>query len=91
MEMVGHDYHFMANDVGEFVMRFAIPFLHHASCVVQYHFVVLDFTKQTFAVLCANGDEIQAFRCIIVTFQADGTAVMDFWVIVGHGMFVGFS
>jgi hypothetical protein len=91
MEMVGHDYHFMANDVGEFFLRLAIPFFHHATGVVQYHFVVFDFTEQTFAVLRANGDEIQAFRGVIVTFQANGTAVMDFWVIVGHGIFVGFS
>ena len=85
MEMVGHNYHFVANDVGEFVMRFAIPFFYHTSGIIQNHFVVFDFTEQAFAVLRADGDEIQPFRGLIVTLQANGTAVVDVGVVGGHG------
>ena len=88
MEMVGHDNHFVANNVREFFMRFVVPFLHHVSGVVQNHFVIFDFTEQAITVLRTNGDEIQTFRGIIVTLQANGAAVMDFWVVVGHGIFV---
>ena len=86
--MVGHDDHFVTNDVWKFFVRFVIPFFHHSTGVVQYHFVVFDVTEQTFAVLGANGDEIQTFRGIIVTLQANGAAVMDVGVVGGHGMFV---
>ena len=88
MEMVGHNYHFVANNVRVFVLRFAIPFFHHASGVVQNHFVVFDVTKQTFSVLRTNGDEIQAFRSVIVTLQTDGMAVVDVGVVGGHGAVV---
>ena len=86
MEMIGHDDHFVAYDVWEFVLRFAIPFFHHATGIIQNHFVLHNFTKQTFSVLRANGDEIQAFRGVIVTLQANGMAVVDVGVVGGHGI-----
>jgi hypothetical protein len=86
MEMVGHDDHFMANDIPEFVLRFVVPFFHHPTGIIQNYFVVNDFAEKAFAVLYAHGNEIQPFRGIIVTFQADGTAVVDVGAVGGHGV-----
>ncbi len=86
MEMVGHDCHFVAYNVGEFFLRFVIPFFHHVTGVVQNHFIVFDFAEQAFAVLHTHGNEIQSFRGVIVTWQANGTAVVDVWIVGGHGL-----
>jgi hypothetical protein len=38
MEMVGHDHHLVAFDIGKFAFQLEIPFFHHFSRFVQHHF-----------------------------------------------------
>ncbi len=53
----------------------------HFTCRIEMHCAIHNFPKQTFAVLCANRDEICAGTRIIETLQTNRTAVMFIRVV----------
>lgn len=56
-----------------------------AAAIVQTQFALHDFAKQTGAVVGADGDEIRPRLDVIVSLQADGSAMVAVGVIQ-HGL-----
>ena len=77
MDVVGHGYIFTGGYIGETGADGAPLGLGDFTVGGQYHGAVADVAKKIFAVLGANGDKIRPRGCVIVTFQPDGTTVMD--------------
>lgn len=83
MHMIRHYYKFVQFNMRK-MNRDIIPTLfHHPPRVIQNHFPVGDFAKQTFAVLRAHRYKIRAGLGIIIFPQPDGTAMVNFRMI-GH-------
>jgi len=61
----------------------------HAADVVQPHVAIHDFTEQQHPFVGDQGDEICPRLRIIVSLQADGSAMVAVWVI-GHGSILRF-
>jgi len=51
---------------------------------------ILDIPKQTDLFLTSNRNKIQPDTRIIVTFQTDGPAMVDVWVVLVHCAFSDF-
>lgn len=75
VEMVRHDGVFVQFNFGA-DLRGSQPFdFNDVTEGVQVHLTVNNFTKEGFAFVCANGNEINTLGGIIVSSQADGAAV----------------
>jgi hypothetical protein len=51
------------------------------SQIRQHHFPIRDIPQHAFPFADADGDEIRARLGVIVSSQADGPAVMLFWIV----------
>ena len=72
MKMIGHDDKCIHRCRREFVWQLVPPFGNQFPGVVEDHFVIVDFAKETFPPLRHNGDVIPSRLRIIVSLQASG-------------------
>jgi len=61
------------------------------SGIIQKMLSMPDFSKQTGPVMTTYCNKIQPGTRIIITFQANGPAVVDVWVVLVHWAFSDFS
>ena len=84
MDMVRHHNEFVQCCVWEMIGDGAPTLRCNPTCLVQCHFTIRDITEQTRAVVRANGEEIRPGLGIIISTQADGSAVVV-WLMMIHG------
>lgn len=78
--MIGHDNECTQTDIGETLSQ-PLPFMAgNLTSAVQPHITILDLAEQAGAAVGDNGDEISAGLGIIVSLQADGTAMVFLWI-----------
>jgi hypothetical protein len=49
------------------------------------HFTIGNFTKQAFALVGADGDEIAACGGVVVSLKSDGATMVFFWIVFHIG------
>jgi hypothetical protein len=70
-----HEWEMIGDGAPTFVRDFAE--------IVQYHYFIFDFPKQTNALIRDDGHEIRACLCVIISLQADGFPMMFVWMEFG--------
>ncbi|NMA45830.1 MAG: hypothetical protein GX945_04640, partial [Lentisphaerae bacterium] len=75
VKVIGHDYEFIQINIWEMDWNIIPTLAGNISRIVQSHFAADDFPKQACPVVGADGHKIGPGLGIIVTLQADGTAI----------------
>jgi len=89
VNMIGHDDERIQCHVGKVGWNVQPTLFGHAAGVVQPHVAIHDFTEQRHPFVGDQGDEICPWLGVIVTFQADGSAMVAVRVI-WHGLILRF-
>jgi len=76
MHMVGHHHKCIQERIRK--MRwYSLPaFANNLATFIQQPFSIFNFTEKASLVIGANGNKISAALCIIISRQADGTAMV---------------
>lgn len=85
VQVVGHDDHGVAADVGVLGVQAVVPMPSHAAGIVQVHDALAHGPEAVHAALATNGDEIAPGLAIVIALQANAAATV-FFGVVGHGV-----
>ena len=84
MKMVGHDHMDIGVNRWEFLGQLKPPTLNQPPCIIHLHLPIRYLAKQTLPTVGADSHKICSSLGIIVTLQADRTAVVMSGVVLGH-------
>ena len=87
VNMIGHHDKFTQNHIRKMICNFQPTFIGNTARIIQYHFAIFNFPEQMSPVLAHDGYKIQSCLRIIISLQADGSAMVDEGII-GHGAFL---
>jgi hypothetical protein len=80
MYMIRHDHKHIHIHMREMDQNLVPTFLYDFAQRIDPHGAVHHLAEQAFPPHCHDGDEIPACLRIIISFQADGFTVVDFWI-----------
>jgi hypothetical protein len=84
VKMIGHDDVFVQSNIRETFGQFQPFVFHHTTGIIMDHCAMDNITKQTLTMADTNGNEIQTFLRVIISFQTDRSPAMDMWVVSVH-------